>query len=48
MIAGKLDPNGQYTWIKDTIESHRIVTAAEISRKNGGRKVDMTEIPDIE
>ena len=48
MLAGKLDPNGQYTWIKDTIESHRIVTAAEISRKNGGRKVDMTEIPDIE
>lgn len=48
MLAGRLDPKGQYTWIKDTIESHRIVTAAELSRKNGGRKVDMTEIPDIE
>lgn len=48
MLSGKLDPSGQYTWIKDTIESHRIVTAAEISRKNGGRKVDMSEIPDIE
>ena len=48
MLAGRLDPKWQYTWIKDTIESHRIVTAAEISRKNGGRKVDMTEIPDIE
>lgn len=47
LVAGKLDPKGQYTWIKDTIESHRIVMAAELSRKNGGRKVDASEIPDI-
>lgn len=40
--------SGQYTWIKDTIESHRIVTAAEKSRHEGGRRVYMSEIPDIE
>ena len=48
LIRGKLDPNGQYTWISDTVESHRIVAAAELSRHRGGEKIDMSEIPDIE
>ena len=47
LINDEIDPNGQYTWIQDTIESHRIVAAAEISRKEGGRTVNMSEIPDI-
>ena len=47
MLSGNSDPNMQYTWIKDTIESHRIVAAAEISRHEGGRAVMMSEIPDI-
>lgn len=45
MLQG--DDNGQYTWISDTIESHRVIAAAELSRMQGGRKVDMSEIPDI-
>ncbi len=45
MMTGNSDK--QSTWIADTIESHRIVTAAEISRRNGGRTVDMSEISDI-
>ncbi|MDE6550239.1 MAG: Gfo/Idh/MocA family oxidoreductase [Clostridia bacterium] len=45
MLRG--EAHGQYTWISDTIESHRVVAAAELSRKEGGRKVDMSEIPDI-
>ena len=48
LTRGKLDPNGQYTWISDTVESHRIVAAAELSRHRGGEKIDMSEIPDIE
>ena len=48
MLKGELDPKGQYTWISETVESHRIVTAAELSRRRGGEKVDMSEIPDIE
>ncbi|NCA66689.1 MAG: Gfo/Idh/MocA family oxidoreductase [Clostridia bacterium] len=36
-----------YTWIKDTVESHRIVAAAELSRAKNGEKVDMQTIPDI-
>ncbi|MDE5549215.1 MAG: hypothetical protein K2J13_03080, partial [Clostridia bacterium] len=47
MLTNNSDPDMQYTWIKDTIESHRIVTAAEISRHEGGRTVNMSEIPDI-
>ncbi len=47
LVRGDLDPNGQYTWIQDTIESHRIVTAAEMSRRDGGRKVELSEVPDI-
>ncbi|MDE6474156.1 MAG: Gfo/Idh/MocA family oxidoreductase [Clostridia bacterium] len=47
MMTGNSDPNMQYTWIADTIESHRIVTAAELSRHEGGRQVLMSEIPDI-
>lgn len=47
MLENKPNDSVQYTWIKDSIESHRIVTAAEISRREGGRKVDMSEIPDI-
>lgn len=47
MLRNDADKNLRYTWIRDTIESHRIVGAAEISRREGGRKVDMTEIPDI-
>ncbi|MDE5618713.1 MAG: Gfo/Idh/MocA family oxidoreductase [Clostridia bacterium] len=43
----KGEKEGQYTFIGDTIESHRIVAAAELSRKNGGRLVDMSEIPDV-
>ena len=46
LLNDKLDPNGQYTWIEDSIESHRIVTAAEISRHENGRLVMMSEIPD--
>ena len=45
MLQG--DDNGQYTWISDTIESHRVIAAAELSRMQGGRIVDMSEIPDI-
>ena len=47
MLTGNSDPNMQYTWIEDTIESHRIVTAAELSRHEGGRTVNMSEIPDV-
>ena len=47
MLTNNQDPNMQYTWIKDTIESHRIVTAAELSRHENGRLVEMSEIPDI-
>ncbi|MDE7337166.1 MAG: hypothetical protein K2N32_03535, partial [Clostridia bacterium] len=47
MLTNNSDPKMQYTWIKDTIESHRIVTAAEISRHEDGRRVMMSEIPDI-
>lgn len=45
-----IDTNEQssdYSWIKDTVESHRIVAAAELSRKEGGRVVSLSEIPDI-
>ena len=48
MLAGKTDPGILYTWITDTVESHRIVAAAELSRKEGGRLVTSEEIPDIE
>ena len=48
MLAGKTDPGILYTWIADTVESHRIVAAAELSRKEGGRLVTSEEIPDIE
>lgn len=47
MLENKSDPDIQYTWISDTVESHRIVTAAELSRKEGGRLVTADEIPDI-
>lgn len=47
MLTDNHDPDMQYTWIKDTIESHRIVQAAELSRHEGGRTVDMSEISDI-
>lgn len=47
MLTDNHEPDMQYTWIKDTIESHRIVQAAELSRHEGGRTVDMSEIPDI-
>ena len=45
MMTGNSD--NQSTWIADTIESHRIVAAAEISRREGGRTVAMSEISDI-
>ena len=48
LLNGLDEKEGQYTWIKDTVESHRIAAAAELSRKQGGRRVDMSEIPDIE
>ena len=48
LLKGLDETKQQYTWIKDTVESHRVVTAAELSRKQGGRRVDMSEIPDIE
>jgi Predicted dehydrogenases and related proteins len=37
----------QYTWISDTVESHRIVAAAELSRHEHGRTVYTAEIPDL-
>lgn len=48
MLENKSDPGVLYTWISDTVESHRIVAAAEKSRKEGGRLVTGEEIPDIE
>ena len=48
LLKGVGEDEQQYTWIRDTVESHRLVTAAEISRKQGGRRVEMSEIPDIE
>ena len=48
MLTGNSAPDMQYTWIADTIESHRIVTAAEMSRLSGGKTVDMKDIPDID
>ena len=48
LLKGVGENEQQYTWIRDTVESHRLVTAAEISRKQGGRRVEMSEIPDIE
>lgn len=48
MLENKVDPDVLYTWISDTVESHRIVAAAEKSRKEGGRLVTGEEIPDIE
>lgn len=47
MLTGGEDKSIQYTWISDTIESHRMVTAAELSRHEGGRAVSSEEILDI-
>lgn len=48
LLKGPDETKQQYTWIKDTVESHRIAAAAERSRREGGRIVKMSEIPDIE
>lgn len=42
------EKGGQYTLISDTIESHRIIAAAELSRKQGGILVDMSKIPNVQ
>ena len=46
LLKGLDETKQQYTWIKDTVESHRIAAAAERSRREGGRVVEMSEIPD--
>lgn len=40
-------PSEHHSLIEQTVESHRIAAAIELSRREGGRRVEMSEIPDI-